>query len=202
MIGYQMTNPSDDVLQFGTLLADLLTKVANVEIPKNIYNFFLLQELIPIFKKHDESTNSIDYRPICMISTYRKLIAAAAIETTVTFNSKYFKQIQYAFEKTGMEKLINVYKYIIKSTNADIVKCDGTNAFGNINRIRILYETKNKFPMLYPLVKALYTDSTNMVIYGFSSGIQQIEANDGVLKGCPLSSWLFSIGIQPFLLAH
>jgi hypothetical protein len=192
--------PDEDILNFGDSLGKMLSLIANASVSNNVLQFFRDQELIGALKPNDDKNAEADYRPLCMGGTLRKIIATAIFRSSKEFNDVHFQKLQYAFEKSGTEKVINVMRKTFQNRKEfDIYKIDGTNAFNSCNRTRLLFEVKKNFPIAYNFIRAMYLLDSNMWIYGFSDEIRKIIASIGLQQGCPLSSWGYAMVILPLL---
>jgi len=71
--------PAPDALQFGNLLGEILSLLANAQLPDEIIQFFKDQELVGVKKPSNDSSQDYvaDYRPLCMGGTLRKIVATA-----------------------------------------------------------------------------------------------------------------------------
>ena len=77
------------------------------------------------------------------------------------------------------------------SQNKVILKIDMKNAFNCIRRDKILALVKLKIPKIYSYVHQCYTEKSNLIF-----GPDTISSEEGVQQGDPLSTFLFSLGIQ------
>ena len=196
--------PAPDALEFGNLLGEILSFLANAQLPDDIIQFFKDQELVGVKKPSNNSLQDYvaDYRPLCMGGTLRKIVATAIFRLSKKFNDEHFHRLQYAFDKSGTEKIIHVMRQTLngyKDTEFDFYKIDGSNAFNSCNRSRLLFEVKKNFPLAFNFIRSMYLSSSNMWIYGFSNHVRNIQSVEGVQQGCPLSSWCYAMVTLPFL---
>ena len=81
----------------------------------------------------------------------------------------------------------------------DLWAKDGDNGFGRLSRIAGLYETKDKFPELLPILRMIYGSSGNAWYMGLDQGIESVNSNEGCQQGDVLSMWFYAMAIHPFL---
>ena len=57
---------------------------------------------------------------------------------------------------------------------------DGDNGFGRLSRISGLYQTKEYFPEILPILRMIYGTSSNAWYMGFADGIENLDSSEGV----------------------
>jgi hypothetical protein len=161
--------------------------------------------ILALFRENEKWTvpkGNNDFRPLEGTSVLRK-IASAVInrsEPMRDYITTNFKDVQYAMQKLGTEKIIHTFNLAKdRWPEKDQFYCDGDNAFNRLNREFMLYQTMTTFPAIFPFVKSMYEGCTGAWIYGSNDGIQRIEITDGVTQGCSLGSFLYALGSLPFV---
>jgi hypothetical protein len=140
-----------------------------------------------------------DNRPIGKGSVFRKLGSNIIKEDNISFNATYFADLQFGFEKSGMDKIIHVFRAFFHYNNDfDKFAMDGINAFNSCARLRMLYEIAKNRPRAYPHCKAMYGRESNMWIFGFEDFIRKIPCGAGVHQGDIIATWCYAMCIYPF----
>ena len=184
-----------DEVEFGDNLALLFTKIVNADIPAEVICVFQDNELCAV-PKGDSSA----VRPIGINGVMRKIPSALAFRSTNQFNINYFKNLQFAFDASGTEKIIHSFRTVTElKPTWDRFAMDGNNAFNSCNRKRALFEIKRHFSRLFPLLKAMYGESSTAWYYGLSDSIQGIDSVEGFQQGDVLAAWMYAMTIHPFL---
>ena len=76
-------------------------------------------------------------RPIGINGVMRKIPSALAFQATKQFNNEYFRNLQFAFDSNGTEKIIHTFRAAsILKPNWDRLAIDGNNAFNTVLQIQ------------------------------------------------------------------
>jgi hypothetical protein len=188
--------PDPQEAEFSQLLTDLINMILRGDFSSSAVSCIKDNHLIAIFKP-----NSDDIRPIGMGSSIRKIAATIAFHrTNQLFNSEHFKNLQFALDDVGMERIIHSLK-ICQQRNPtwDVVKIDADNAFNRVDRIEGLLQIKELFPSVFPLLRDMYLDSSEGWYYGLPDKIKSVSSEVGFHQGDVLATWMFIMTIQPML---
>ena len=181
----------------------------NLTIILNIINEWWEQETIPdeamnarvvlIYKKGDTSLCE-NYRPISLLNTCYKLIAAALQRRIEAGIDHLLQRTQYGFRKSRStrEALYNIRRVITAGestkTKTFLLLLDWAKAFDKIDHEGLIsaLERHSIAPKLINLIKDIYRKATFFVeIDGHVSRTYKQET--GIRQGCPLSPYLFLI---------
>ena len=144
-----------------------------------------------------------DYRPISFINTDQRILSdllANRLKRSLTtlFGSH---QTAYLPQRSIHSSLTQVNLNLEQLTDEDcLVACDFSKAFDKLDRTYLfaLLEQIGLHPSTLGLIKTMYHHTDAFLdINGSLSPI--INMTNGVRQGCPLSSLLFILGIEPFL---
>jgi hypothetical protein len=150
-----------------------------------------------------------DVRPIGKTSTLRKLCSkicfhfiSETLDGELNFNERYFRGRQYSLTSVGAEKIIHSIRlaHEIRPEKC-IAALDGKDAFHMMMRMKGLSEVQKTFPDLVPFIRGIYGEDSKAWYRGCESGIDFIESREGFHQGDVLATWLYSLSIQPFILA-
>jgi hypothetical protein len=184
----------DKEVLFGDLFSKLLSKIANVDVPKIVFSSFFDTELFAAPKK------SNDVRPISINDTMIKLVKKVMFKITSEFNRDFFVGIQYALKSNGAEEIVHTLRAAFElNPDYDTFALDGENAFNKLNRKQSLFQIKQNFPMLLPLLRENYGISRNCWYYGLEDAIKPVASQEGMNQGDVLATWGYCVGIHSFL---
>jgi hypothetical protein len=179
---------------FGELLAEILSKVANAQIPAAVLPAFRDNELFAAAKKNG------DVRPIGIAGVLRKLATILAMQSVKEVIETRFKDLQFGMDKNGAEKIINTFRAAREfNPTRDTFAMDGINAFNTANRCIGLAEIKKYCPNMLPLAYAMYGSEGNMWYFGMNDAVRAVSSQSGYQQGDPMASFLYSLGAQPFV---
>ena len=100
----------------------------------------------------------------------------------------------------GTESVSLFFRAILESNpELDLWAKDGENGFGRISHISGLYQMKQHFPEILPILRMIYGTSSNAWYMGIPDGIEAIESCEGFQLGDVLSMWFNAMAIHPFL---
>jgi hypothetical protein len=164
--------------------------------------------------------NPEDVRPIGMASVIRK-VCGAILHAQMTdpnripthsltlpnsssnlppFNEVHFQNTQYGVSQHGTEKVIHSLRlHQTLHPDHDVFAMDGDNAFNRLNREVLIHEISEHHPYMLPFIKLCYGCITFAYFVGLASGVIAISSVTGVHQGDNLASWLYCLGIQPFV---
>ena len=77
---------------------------------------------------------------------------------------------------------------------------DGCNAFNCCNRVLALHEVFKHQKQVIPHLVAMYGTDPKCWFYGLVDGIKPIAVKEGFTQGDVMSTWLYIMSIQPFLI--
>ncbi len=133
---------------------------------------------------------------------YRKL-SAKAIDQYMRkeMNNTFFKDFQYAFKKSGMEKIVHTINYFHSChPDWDFASLDARNAFNESNKYIGLSTILDKFPKAFNFMKSIYLQDSNQFYFNErADSIKIIPSKTGFHQGDVLGSWAFAVTIQPLL---
>ena len=181
-----------------------LTTIFNLIIIYNWVPGSFTKTVIKLIPKKPFPRMVEDYRPISLINTDQKilshLLAGRLKNSLTTLIGPH--QTAYLPQRSIHSSLTQVNLNLEQLTDEDcLVACDFSKAFDKLDRTCLfaLLEQIGLHPSTLGLIKTMYhcTDAS-LDINGSLSPI--INITNGVRQGCPLSSRLFILGIEPFLL--
>ena len=185
-------DPTEGV--FRNLFTSVINKIVQAQVPISIVPIFKDIELLALPKGAD------DIRPIGLQLILKKIACAICLKRTIAFNKDYFKSLQYCMSPLGTESVSLFFRAITESNpELDLWAKDGDNGFGRLSRISGLYQTKQNFPAILPLLRMIYGTSSNAWYMGLQDGIEAIESSEGCQQGDVLSMWFYAMAIHPFL---
>ena len=159
--------------------------------------------VIKLIPKKPVSRTVEDYRPISLINTDQKILShllANRLKNKLT-SLIGSHQTAYLPQRSIHSSLTQVNLNLEQLTDEDcLVACDFSKAFDKINRTYLfaLLQQIGLHPSTLALIKAMYHHTDAFLdINGSLSPV--IYMTNGVRQGCPLSSLLFKLGIEPFL---
>jgi hypothetical protein len=201
LISLWIVNGSDDrrlydeqVGKFRELFTKVNNRIIQARIPENIICIFQDHTLIALPKPNN------DIRPIGLQLVLKKIACKVALKATKTFNTAHFTGLQYCLQEFGTEKVSLFFRAAQQSLPSnDFWSLDGDNGFGRISRVVGLFQTKQLFPKLLPLLKMIYGTSSNAWYFGLKTGIESIKSEEGIQQGDVLSMWFYAISIHPLL---
>ena len=185
-------DPTDG--EFRRLLTGVINKIIQAQIPPAVVAIFRDIELLALPKGDD------DVRPIGLQLILKKIACSICLNRTKTFNKDYFKSLQYCMSPFGTESVSLFFRAILESRpDLDLWAKDGDNGFGRLSRISGLYETKEKFPAILPILRMIYGSNANAWYMGLDDGIESVKSSEGCQQGDVLSMWYYAMAIHPFL---
>jgi hypothetical protein len=189
---------------FAEELACLCSKIVDAAIPDSVFSH--LRDTA-IFGGPKPTPG--DVRPIGKTSTLRKLCSkicfhhiSERLEGATNFNERYFKGRQYALTSLGTEKIIHSIR-LAQELHPEkcVAALDGKDAFHLMMRMKGLSEVQKHFPDLLPFIRGVYGEDSRAWFHGCESGINYIASREGFHQGDVLATWLYSLSIQPFIIA-
>jgi len=172
---------------------ELFTRVVNNNIDQRLLPYLRDAEIIAA-RKGDN-----DVRPIVICGTIRKISLAAARRAFSFTRSKVF-EYQYGLARGGAERIINSMRTAIEINNTyNIVVLDAANAFNSASRNAAIDMVEEHFPVMMPIVQALYGTTATIWYNGMSDTIAQVLAAVGFQQGCVLGSWLYCLSLQKLI---
>jgi hypothetical protein len=158
---------------------------------------FISGNLIPLLKKDGDPTN---LRPIVVGETFRRLISKICVSFIKDTARTFLQPYQYGVGVPGgVEAIIHAFNRIIRYSSLPpdfvLTLIDFSNAFNEINRTNLLHQVHRTFPQIFPWVQCCYSIGAPLFLGNGSI----IYATTGIQQGDPLSSILFSLVLQPFL---
>ena len=195
----QLWSPySDDPIvgEFRRIFTEIINKIIQAQIPSGITSIFKDIELLALPKGDD------DIRPIGLQLILKKIACSICLKRTRAFNTAYFKNLQYCMSPFGTESVSLFFRAILESNpELDLWSKDGENGFGRLSRISGLYETKQKFPELLPILRMVYGSSANAWYMGLDEGIESVKSSEGCVSRamfyrCGFTRWLFILSFK------
>jgi hypothetical protein len=178
-----------------------LTAIINLylsgSVPALLSPFIVSGVLIPLQKKDGDPLN---LRPIVVGEVFRRLISKLCIASIPTI---VLHQLLHPYQlgvgtSGGVEAIIHSFNRLIRlpTTPRDFVitQIDFSNAFNEVDRNTLLSLVHTHLPQLYPWVSYCYSIAAPIFL-----GSHTIHVSTGVQQGDPLSSLLFALVLQPFL---
>jgi hypothetical protein len=178
------------------------------KVPPSFWDFFRDNELCGPPKGDD------DVRPIGMGDAIKKLafivflISTSQVQTDenddvvaekVSFNDKYFKDLQYGMVKSGCEIIIHqVHASLEAFPERDHFFADAKMTYQNVPRIAGLNEVRKYFPIIMPFLKHVYGTDSNGWVYSLGN-VTAIASKEGFHQGDCLASWINAMAIMPFI---
>ena len=104
------------------------------------------EDALPLFSDHESwviPKGESDFRPLGGVGVHRKLASTIALqdETTQSFNTKFFDNLQFGMDRLGTEKIIHSFRILLEThPEKDVFAMDADNAFNRLGRQAALYE--------------------------------------------------------------
>ena len=179
--------PTNQESQFCSMLAEIINIFLLGKEPPGVSQIMRDCELFAAAKGDD------DYRPICISSTLRKVVAMTILKAShEQVNEPLFEDLQFAMKKNGMEQILHSFQLTMeKRPNLTIMNVDGENAFNLSNRMCGLSAIEKNFPAALPHLRNMYSDNPDLTdeeprdsytrawYYGLEDGIQFIKCTNG-----------------------
>ncbi len=180
-----------------------LTNIFNLMISHNWVPDSFTRTVIKLIPKKPVSRTVEDYRPITLINTDQKilshLLANRLKKSLTTLVGPH--QTAYLPQRSIHSSLTHVNLNLEYLTEEDcLVACDFSKAFDKLDRTYLfaLLQQIGLHPSTLGLIKLMYHHTDAFLdINGSLSPVVNITS--GVRQGCPLSSLLFILGLEPFL---
>jgi len=190
----QLSNNHD----FLTYFTSVINLYLQGSVPHQLAPFIVSGNLIPLLKKKDGDLNNL--RPIVVGEVFRRLLSKLCISSISTKTLQDLLQpLQLGVGVSGgVEAIIHSFNRLIRQPNLPesfvITQIDFSNAFNEVNRHIMLQLVQQHFPQLFPWISFCYSVAAPLFL-----GSNVIYATSGVQQGDPLSSLLFALVLQPFL---
>ena len=179
---------------FRNLFTSVINKIVQAQVPPSIAPIFKDIELLALPKGEE------DIRPIGLQLILKKIACAICLKRTNIFNKEHFKSLQYCMSPLGVDSVSLFIRAILESNpEMDLWAKDGDNGFGRLSRISGLYQTKEHFPEILPILRMIYGTSSNAWYMGLADGIENLDSSEGCQQGDVLSMWFYAMAIHPFL---
>ena len=159
----------------------------------------LRARVVLIFKKGDKE-DLANYRPISLLNTIYKVLAAIVQDRIATKLDKFLQKTQYGFrQKRGTADAIHYVRRMIDKgertgTKTLLVLLDWEKAFDKVLHHKLLEAlTRMNIPSkIINIVRAMYTQPTFCVEKDGTKSEWKAQET-GIRQGCPLSPYLFII---------
>jgi len=110
--------------------------------------------------------------------------------------------VQRAFQKTACEHIPLQFQHHFDTQPGECLwAADAINAFNISQKLRALFETAQKTPAAFPLLRLMYLGDSTGFLLGMEGGIQEVLSREGFHQGDVLGTWGFAMSIQPLLRA-
>jgi hypothetical protein len=190
LTGLSNPKPSDLETSVTTLLATIITYIANGNIPSELASFF---------QDNEVSAVGFKLRPVCVCGVLRKLGASEGFQASMPFNKEHFKGTNLAFEPSGPEQIVHSMQTALQVfPSRDSFFADGINAFNSCVREEAFEQIMDNHPRPFPHIRAMYLNSSVVWYYGLSDQIHPIDCEIGAQQGDVWGTWIFCMALQPF----
>jgi len=178
------------------LLLGVINTIAQGSLPSDIAETMSASLLLPI-PKEDGSI-----RPIAMGDIFSRLAMRCACFQLGESMEKSLAPHQYGVScKLGAELMVHTIEATLHQNPSFVMAgFDISNAFNCVNRfamLRLLSEQPGALRTLFPMVLQLYGTPAPLIVRGTDHS--DLLSSSGTRQGCPLSSYLFALAIQPVL---
>lgn len=178
-------------------LSSLVNLAQSGSLPPWFYSFVAGANLVALDKGNG------DVRPIAMGCTWRKLIARALADHCREDFASFFQPFQFGVASScGAETVLHTVR-ALSSAHPDwvVFKTDFSNAFNSVFRNVALQAVKQRFPGVFPWIRAIYTPKSSLwADLGPDHHRVALLSAEGAQQGDPLGPFLFCVVMQEVLL--
>ena len=174
---------------FLAALAAFCTRIANGSFSDECMAVITAARLVPIGKP------SGGLRPIAVGDVFRRLAGKLLMDAIVAKTTEYLRPEQVGVQvPNAAETAARKVRLWTQDAKPDevLLQVDMRNAFGSVDRRKMLAEVKHHCPCLFPYAAACYRHANVLLGDGYA-----VESTRGVQQGDVLGPALFAIALQP-----
>ena len=182
-------NSSPAEMEFIRIIADVLTRFANADIPPQVALYYASPQLIPLVRRSQPcKVRPIVLGPVLLALASRHVLLSDSVKKRVQQMSTLQLGVGVP---NGIEKVIHTVQLGMQfHPNLNFLKTDLSNAFNALDREKLLTSCREFAPQIYPMVHALYGPVGQLSVVG-ESCVYTIESAMGAQQGDVKGPFLF-----------